>query len=216
MKIAAVLLFVGIIGLGVAGFLYWQSLKGTPQYSLALLVDAARRDDQAAVGELVDTDAVVDDLMPQIMDKAVELYGRGLPPAVIAKVSSVAQPLMPAVKERAKAELPKLIRDKTERFAGISFVSMVLGADRYLDIAIEGENATVKSKDPQHSVEVKMKRNGDRWKIVGVRDEKLATEIAQKIGQEIMALASASRSGGINPGNKNVQELIRKAQEIFK
>lgn len=216
MKIAAVLLFVGSLVLAVSGILYWQSLKDEPQYSLALLVDAARRDDQSTVAELVDSDAVVDDLMPQIMDKAVELYGRGLPPAVIAKVSAVAAPLMPAVKERAKAELPRLIREKTERFAGVSFVSMVVGANRYLDIKIEGENAVVKSKDPQQSVEVKMKRNGDRWKIVGVRDDKLATQIAQKIGQEIMALASASRSGGINPGNKNVQELIRKAQEIFK
>ena len=53
----------------VVGFFYWQSIKTTPQYSLALLVDAARRDDQAEIDKLVNVDAVVDDFVPQITDK---------------------------------------------------------------------------------------------------------------------------------------------------
>src|SRR4051812_43608895 len=118
---------------GVAGLLYYQSLKKSPQYSLALLVDAAKRDDKAAVSQLVDIDAVVDDFLPQITDKAVELYGRGLPPSVIARVTQIAQPLLPAVKERAKAELPKAIRSRTDQFSYVPFFAMVLGADRYLD-----------------------------------------------------------------------------------
>src|SRR5689334_8666797 len=66
---------VGLIG----GYLYWRSFYGTPQYSLALLIDAAKRDDKVAVDDLVDIDAVVDDFLPQITTKAVELYGRGIP-----------------------------------------------------------------------------------------------------------------------------------------
>src|ERR1700712_3988200 len=71
--IIAVIAIIGVIG----GYFYWQSLKKTPQYSLALLVDAARKDDQKTIDSLVDTNAVVDDFMPQIIDKAVELYGKG-------------------------------------------------------------------------------------------------------------------------------------------
>ena len=56
-----------------AGLLYWRSLKDTPQYSLALLIDAARRDDKPAVNNLVDIDKVVDDFVPQIMSSAVEM-----------------------------------------------------------------------------------------------------------------------------------------------
>lgn len=87
----AVILIVGAVG----AYFYWQNLKNTPQYSLALLVDAARRDDQQEVDEFVDTDAVVDDFMPQIIGKAVELYGRGLPPSAIQKVAQVAAPFCP-------------------------------------------------------------------------------------------------------------------------
>src|SRR5688572_8645322 len=122
----------------VGGFLYWRSFAGTPQYSLALLVDAARRDDQAGVDRIVAIDTIVDGFIPQITGKAVELYGRGLPPQTLARVAKVAAPVMPALKERARLQLPDLIRKKTARFEGVPFAAMVLGADRYLDIRLEG------------------------------------------------------------------------------
>src|SRR6185369_10505220 len=145
---------------------------------------------KAAVGQLVDIDAVVDDFIPQITDKAVELYGRGQPPTVIAKVAQIAQPLLPAVKDRARAELPKAIRSRTEQFGYVPFFAMVLGAERYLDIQVQGDQAFVKSKLPDRKLELKMRRDGDRWRIIGVRDEQLATNIAQTIGQQIMVLAT--------------------------
>ena len=202
----------------IGGYFYWQSYKNTPQYSLALLIDAARREDQAAVDQLIDTDAVVDDFMPQITDKAVELYGRGLPPQAIAKVAQVAAPFLPAVKERAKAELPRVIREKTDKFANVPFAAIVLGADKYLDITRENETVFVKSKIADRPLEVKMKRNGDKWQIVGVNDEQLATRIAQKIGQEIILVAT---KGGINQAGKNLginnlQDLIKQAEDILK
>src|SRR5687768_14192400 len=63
----------GVIG----GLVYYRGLRQTPQYSLALLIDAAKRDDKADINSLIDTDAVVDDFVPQITGKAIELYGRG-------------------------------------------------------------------------------------------------------------------------------------------
>ena len=73
-----VVLVLGFVG-GIAGWLYWKSFEDTPQYSLALLFDAARRDDNAAVAELVDADAVVDSFVPQVTEKAVELMAAAPP-----------------------------------------------------------------------------------------------------------------------------------------
>lgn len=223
-KFAKIALFVaGLLGAiiliaAISGYFYWQSYKKTPQYSLALLIDAARRDDQAAVDRLVDTNAVVDDFMPQITGKAVELYGRGLPPQTIARAERVAAPLLPAVKERAKSELPRVIREKTDKFANVPFAAIVLGAGKYLDIQQNGDAATVKSKLADRPLEVKMKRNGADWQIVGLTDEQLATQIAQKIGQEIIAVAA---KGGINKageslGIKNLQDLMQQADDLLK
>lgn len=202
----------------VGGYLYWQSFVDSPQYSLALLVDAARRDDQATVDRIVAIDAIVDDFVPQITGKAVELYGRGLPPQTIARVAKVATPVMPALKQRARAQLPNLIRKKTTRFQSVPFAAMVLGAERYLDIRPDGDTAIIRSRLPEHAFEVRMQRNGRGWKIIGISDEGLATEIAQKVGQEILAVASSggADSAGDRLGIRNLNKLIEQAEEIFR
>lgn len=214
----ACLVVLGLIAVGGIGFLiYYQSLKDTPQYSLALLVHAAKRDDRGQVNSLVNTDAVVEDFVPQITNKAVEMYGRGQPPEVLRKVARLALPLLPAVKERAKAELPRVIRERTSRFGSVPFFAMVLGADQYLDIKVNGDEAIVKSKLPEHQFEVKMRRSGDRWQIVGVRDEQVATAIARKIGQEIMAIAvGGGRQAADQFGIGNLTELLKQAEELVK
>lgn len=216
-------IFAAIVGAillvsAVGGYFYCQSLKKTPQYSLALLIDAARNDDQKTIDSLVDTNAVVDDFMPQITDKAVELYGKGLPQATIAKVAQVAAPVLPAIKDRAKAELPRVIREKTDKFSSVPFFAIVIGADRYLEINQTGDLATVKSKIVERPLEVKMKKNGDKWQVIGVKDEQLATRIAQKVGQEIIAVATKGgiRKAGETFGIKNLQDLLNQAGDILK
>lgn len=217
LKILGVLLVAILLISAIGGYLYWQSLKATPQYSLALLVDAARRDDQKAIDELVDTNAIVDDFMPQITDKAIELYGRGLPPQTVAKVAQVAAPLLPAVKQRARSEIPGLIREKTQKFENAPFWAIALGAGGMLDIGQNGDKAIVKSSLQERPLEVTMKRNGARWQVVGIKDEVLARRIAEKIGQEIIA---AARKGGIERAGKqlgieNLQDILKET-EIFK
>ena len=217
LTIAGVLLsLVAVAVLG--GYFYWRSFENTPQYSLALLVEAARRDDQAVVDEIVEIDTVVDDFLPQITGKAVELYGRGLSPQTIARVEKVATPVMPALKQRARAQLPGMIRKKTARFESVPFAAMVLGADQYLDIQPNGDSALVRSRLPEHSFEVRMQRNGSGWKIVSVRDEALATEIAQKVGQEIIAVATngGAAAAGDKLGIRNLNVLLQQAEEIFR
>jgi hypothetical protein len=221
LKILGILLAVFVVIGGIGGFLYWQNLKKSPQYSLALLVDAARNNDQAKVDELVDTDAVVDDFLPQITDKAVELYGRNLPPEKIKQVAKVIAPILPSVKERAKAELPNLIREKTEAFNNIPFWAIAVGANRYLEITQDGDKAFIKSKIQSRPIELTMKRNAGKWQVVAVKDEVLAQRIAEKVGQEIILIvqkngANSLRDAGKNLGVENVKDLLKKAEDIFK
>ena len=213
----AVLFLAVLLVAAVGAFFYWQHLKTTPQYSLALLVDAARRDDQAEIDRLVDVDAVVDDFIPQITDKAVELYGRGLAPSVINKVAAAVAPYLPAVKQRARAEIPDLIREKTKSFEKVPFWAIALGAGRVLEISEKGDTATVKSFVGDRPFEVEMKRAGDRWQIVAIKDEEIARRIAEKIGQEIIA---AAKSGDIEKAGKqigidNLKDLLENT-DIFR
>ena len=213
--VALTLAVVALIG----GLIYYHQLKSSPQYSLALLVDAAKRDDTDEVDAIVDIDAVVEDFMPQVTAKAIELYGRGMSPEAIQKATLLAKPLMPAVKDRARAELPRVIRERTAKYGDVPFFAMVMGASRYLDIAVTDDIAVVNSKLESHPLEMKMQWNGDRWQIVGVRDEKVAAGIAQKIGQQIIAIATLG--GGKDPAEKfggigNLTNTLRQAEELVK
>jgi hypothetical protein len=216
--VLGILLVAFLLVAGLGGYFYWQSVKPTPQYSLALLVDAARRDDNQQIAQLVDTEAVVDSFVPQITDKAVELYGRNLPPAQIMKVKESAAPLMPAIKQRAKEELPRVIREKTQPFESAPWWTIALFASRAVEIRTENDMAYVKSKIPEREIEVTMRRNGDLWKIIAIKDEPLARRIAEKIGQELIA---ASTKGGIKKageklGVQNLQDVMKKVEDIFK
>jgi hypothetical protein len=211
LKIAAAVLAVLVVGTVIGCFAYWQYLITTPQYSLALLVDAAKRDDQPTVGELVDSDAVIDDMLPQVVNKAIEIYGRGMTPTAIARLTQIAQPLIPTAKQRAREQLPMLIQRQTSKFGDVAFPLMVVGAGRFLDIRVEGDTAYIKSKNPENTTEAKMVRNGDRWKITGVRDDRLAAEIAQRIGQEMIALAMSGKKTGL--GVKSIDDLIEQMRQ---
>lgn len=212
--ISLVFLLIGAIG----GYFYWQSVKKTPQYSLALLVDAARRDDKNQVAQIIDTEQVVSNFVPQISEKAVELYGRNLPPQVINRVALLVAPLMPAIKEKAKEELPQLIREKTEKLDRAPYWAIALFAERGLDIKIEGDTATIKSKIPENPAEFTMKRDGNLWKITAIKDEKLAQKVAEKIGQQILALAKKGNilDAGKQLGIENAGEILKGLNDIFK
>ena len=218
LKIVGITLAAVLLLATVGGFFYWQSLKSTPQYSLALLVDAARRDDQKAIDELVDTDAVVDDFMPQVTAKAIELYGRGLPPSVLQKVEQQAAPLMPAIKQRARAEVPALIREKTKPFESFPFWAIAIGARGYMDISQEADKALIKSKIPDRPLELTMRKNGDKWQVVAIKDDVLARRIAEKIGQSLIAAAQkgALKKVGEQLGVQNLQDLQKNLDGFLK
>jgi hypothetical protein len=213
------IVLIALLAIGCStGLFYWNSLKSTPQYSLALLIDAARRDDKRAVGDLVDIDQVVDDFLPQITESAVEMYGRGLPAKTIANLTVVAQPIMPALKDRARIELPRVIRERTERFNYVPFAAIVMGADRYLDISVKGDTAEIKSKIEGRPLELKMRHVGDHWRVIGISDQELSDKIAKTVGQQIIAIASGAKVGDTskNLGVRNLQDVLKQAEDLLR
>lgn len=218
--VSIVILMIPLI-LAVGGGIYWQYLKSTPQYSIALLVDASRRDDRKTVDNLIDTDAVVEDFVPQIVEKAVDLYGRGLPPSIVRSITRVATPFLPVIKRRARAEFPKFLREKTEKYENIPFPLMVIAAGRYIEIKQDGDTAEVKSKVSDRPLSLTMKREDGMWRITGVEDDELAEQIAEKIGQEMIALAKNRGTDTINDlgrqiGVPNLGDILNRAEDVYK
>jgi len=212
-----IFLFLIFLTASVGVYFYWQSVKRKPQYSLALLVDAARRDDSEKLRQLIDVDAVVDNFVSQFTDKAIELYGKNIAPEKIKRVATVISPILPAVKQKVRAEMPRIIREKTKPFEQIPWWAIAIGVGGVLETRIETDTAYIKSNDASRKIELTMKREGDLWRIVAIKDEHLARQMAEEIGQEVFSSISKEglRKTGEKLGISGLEDLIKKLEGVF-
>jgi hypothetical protein len=54
-----------------------------------------------------------------------------------------------------------------------------------IDIKEEGENATAVIKTPTNQIELKMQKNGDKWKIVGAKDDQAVNRIVERLLKDL-------------------------------
>jgi len=125
---------------------------------------------------------------------------------------------MPAIKQRARVEVPDLIREKTRQFENYPFWTIAVGAEKFLEIIREGDKSFVRSKLHNQSLEVTLKRNGGRWQVVAIKDDVLARRVAEKVGQDLISVAQKGnvKKAGEQLGVSNLEEVLRKAEDIFK
>ena len=182
----AVLLFL-VIGAVV----FWQVYKRRPSYSLALVVDAAHRDDAAAFDRVVDTGQVVQSFAPQVVEQALGRLGTALTPEMRRRVEALVPTLLPTVTENVRGEVMREVKELTARAAGKPFFLLALSVPFIADVKREGDTAVVGIKHGERSLELVMQRTPEsRWKVVGVRDEALAKRIVDNIARYLPAIGT--------------------------
>lgn len=183
----------------LAGAYFWyQSYKKSPTYSLALLVDAARRNDRQTVDQLVDADRVTQSLVPQVVAK-VSARGQGaqggaaqVPASVRRYVEANAGVLIPGAREQVRDALVAGIKQGVaSRADSYPFFLTAVGARFAADeIKVEGDVASVSFKSNSQPAELGLQRSGagERWRIVSVQSDELATRIADNLSRGLPAL----------------------------
>ena len=182
------LVALGLIVAGVVGgLLWWRSYQKGPEYSLALLVDAARRDDLQGVEQLVDSDRVAEGLAPQVVEKltGIQLAGANVA-AARQQLEALMPQVMPRIREGVRDEVARGVKAASEKIDRRIPVSLLaIGMKRYAEVKAEGDTATVMLSAEGHQMELQMQRNGDRWKLVNVRDDALASAIAARVAPNL-------------------------------
>lgn len=197
----------------IGGFVFWQFYKTRPAYSLALLVDAAQRNDAAAFDKVVDTGQVLQSFAPQVVDEATGRLGTALTPAMRKQIETLVPTLIPNVTENVRGEVMKEVREVTARAEGKPFFLIALSIPYIVNINQEGDTAIVKAKEGGRNLELTMQRTPEkRWKVVGVKDDALAKRIVDDIARYLPAIGGDAaneirrqidqRLPGILPGGK--------------
>lgn len=197
----------------IGGVIFWQVYKTRPSYSLALLVDAAQRNDAAAFDNVVDTNRVVQSFAPQVIDEATGRLGTALTPAMRQRIETLVPTLIPNVTENLRGEVMNQIREVTARAEGKPFFIIALSVPFIVDVKQEGDSAVVKAQRGERNLELTMQRTPEkRWKVVAFKDDKLAKRIVDDIARFLPAIGGDlendirteidKRLPGIIPGRK--------------
>jgi hypothetical protein len=187
--------WLSITGLVVAGVLlvllvglyaWWQGFKKSPPYTLALLVDAAQHDDVQTVESFIDADQIAQGFIPQVIDS---LAGAGsvLPAQARASLTTALPVLLPRVRETMRDEIAREVKgfSKDDSSSRLPFFAKALGVRQATNVEERGDAATVTLKAGDRPVELSMRRDGERWKVVTVKDPQLAGEIATRLASSL-------------------------------
>src|SRR5260221_3126045 len=125
MVIAAILLLLGG-GVAVGGYLWWRNYQQSPAYSLAILADAAQRNDTATIDSVFDTDKVSDDFVAQVRQHATGSVTSAIGTVWPAQTDSALTSLSPKLKQTVHDELVKEVQRLSAPAAGETFIIVAL------------------------------------------------------------------------------------------
>ncbi|HEX8149800.1 MAG TPA: hypothetical protein VF591_21650 [Pyrinomonadaceae bacterium] len=190
---------LGVTGLVVVGALlvlvvgsytWYQGFKKSPPYSLALLLDAAQHDDVQAVETMIDADQIAQGFVPQVID---HLAGAGspIPPQARASLTATLPALLPRVRETMRDEIARAMKGLSQNdSSNLPFFVKALGVRQMATVVERGDAATVGVKAGERPVELSMRRDGERWKLVTVKDPQLASDIATRLAASLPPAAA--------------------------
>ena len=191
--------FIVVLALAAGGgFLWWRHYRTTPAYSLAVIVDAAQRNDMATFDRLVDYDKIVANLGSQVMEKMASPVGL-IPGLTINRTvqtvpPSLVQPLKQGVRDHIAQEMKKVSGESAPK----PFILIALTLPTQVKITNEPNQANrVAATVPGQSAELTMQQDGETWKIVGLKDDALITKL---ISDFVSDKSNVPKEKAIEPG----------------
>jgi len=201
----AMLLIMFVVGVAGGGYLWWRHYQSSPAYSLALLVDASQRNDTAAVDGLLDTDKVTADFISQVRQR---FSGSLLNSRSSDQIDSAISTLTPKLRETVHDQFLQELHRLTEPAAGKPFFIIALGIGQFADIKQENNLAQVKVNVRDDHLELTMQPDADHWRIIAVKDDKMAQLIADNVRKNL----PAGRNGWQDEVHKQMERFLKPGQ----
>lgn len=205
-RLVRILVILGIAALVVAllmvggYFLWWQRYKATPEYTLALLIDAAQRNDIAAVEAIIDMDQVVKNFAGEVTDKAANRYGLALGGGAREQIQALTPKLLPRIKDNVNSALIARVKEISEKADHKPFIMVALGIPYLVNVAVNGDSAKATALVQNQSVELDMRRAENGWKIVAYRDEAMVQRAIDQVIKDLPAVGVGRESKGTDAG----------------
>jgi hypothetical protein len=183
-----VLVLVVVAVAAIGGFLWWRNYQTTPAYSVALIIDAAQRDDMAAFQERIDDDAIAKNMIATVSKKASDRYGVALNAGLQKQIDSLIPTFVPRLKETIHQEVAKEIKEFASKSEPKPFIVVALAVPQLMTITNDADNATVAAAINDRQVELKLRRDNDRWTVTEFNDDVLIQRVVDSVMKELPAI----------------------------
>lgn len=183
-----ILVFFVVLVAAVGGFFGWRYFQTTPSYSLAVIIDAAQRNDMATFDKQIDDEAIAQNLIAEVRQKAADRYGIALSDSVQKQIDSLIPTLVPRLKQTIHEEVAKEIKEFASKSEPKPFILIALAVPSLVTITTEGDNARAKAPMPDRTVELGLKRDGSMWKVTEFKDEVLLQRVVDSVMKDLPAI----------------------------
>jgi flagellar basal body-associated protein FliL len=181
-RLGRVLILIGIVlalivvALAAGGYFWWQHFKSQPSYTLALLVDAAQRDDKPEMDRILNMDKIAENFIGEVRSRLTT--GSLLNSVLPSQVDQVVAKITPQLKETLREALPGEIQRVTEPAKGKPFILIALSVPYFADVKQNGNAATADMKAGDEQIQLVLQQQGDgSWRIEAIRDDRLTNII---------------------------------------
>jgi hypothetical protein len=190
LAILAGLVFFIIVLAAAGGFVWWRHYQSTPVYTLALIIDAAQRNDLEAFQKRIDDEEIAANMIADVTQKAAARYGFALNSSIQKRIEMVVPTLLPRLRQSINDELIKGINAISSGTEPRPFVFLLLAVPSLVTVTTEGDTAKATWNLNGSTIELTMKRDQDHWKVTKYSDDLVVQRIVDSVMKELPAIGS--------------------------
>lgn len=192
LAILGVVILVLVVVVAVAGFVSWRYYQSTPTYTLALMIDAAQRNDVAEFEKRIDDEAIAKNMVTAISQKAAGRYGLALNSSIQQQIDGAMPALLPRLKQTIHEEVGKELKALASTSEPQPFIRLLVAVPSLMTITTEGDAAKATANINGRTIELAMQRDAERWKVTEFKDDVLVQRVVDSVMKELPAIRTDS------------------------
>ena len=202
LALVAVFILVVIVLAAAGLFFWWRSYQKSPAYSLALLVQAAQRGDTQEMAKLMDDEEIMKNMVGRISQRTSDRYGLALNTNVKQQLDQVVSSSAPRFKQTIHDEVLTEIKELGGDASPKPLAVVLFMVNSRVDVITEGDVAKAAATLSNRAYEVSLRRDGERWKVIGFNGERMVQRVVDNVMKSLPAIGEVDATSPLfkNPG----------------